>query len=164
MIDSQYDYTPVGFTNGSLENAPGENVGSCKLVCLVCRSRACGTWSHLDCLRFHVQLFWAQMHGLSSDEVLFAFGRHYRDLEPGGTSHQNIRSIIANGIDGVRFSSPPLSPKEQASGGLPPWAAADTGMRRHISAHVLQFRLLLCSIVPDRGTLPRPCAVHVREQ
>ena len=40
VIDSQYDYTPVGFTNGSLENAPGENVGSCKLVCLVCRSSA----------------------------------------------------------------------------------------------------------------------------
>jgi hypothetical protein len=32
VIDAHYDYTPVAFANGALENAPGENVGSCKLV------------------------------------------------------------------------------------------------------------------------------------
>ncbi len=89
-----------------------------------------------NCLQCYVQLFWAQMHGLSTDEVLFAFGRHYRDLDPEGTTHQNIRSIIANGMEGVRFSSPPLSAKQRAGGGLPAWAAADTGTRLHSLIHI----------------------------
>lgn len=86
----------------------------------------------------HAQLFWAQMHGLSSDEVLFAFGRHYRDLEPSGTSHQNIRAIISNGLDGVRFSAPPLSLKQGVAEGLPSWAVARTGM---LDSTVLQLQL-----------------------
>ena len=97
------------------------------------RAQPVDALSHLGCLCMHgVQLFWAQMHGLSSDEVLFAFGRHYRDLEPSGTSHQNIRSIIANGMGYVRFASPPLSPKVRNSGGLPSWAAAGTGAQRTV--------------------------------
>ena len=30
-------------------------------------------------------------------KVLLAFGRHYRDLDPGGTSHPNLRAIAARG-------------------------------------------------------------------
>ena len=72
------------------------------------------------------QLYWAQLHSLRKEELLFAFGRHYRDLSPDGTSHQNIRTIIAApDLSNIRFPDDPpaLLPKCDA---LPAWAVTAT--------------------------------------
>ena len=60
VIDEYYEYAPVAFDNGTVHNEAGQNAGSCKL------------------------LAWALLHGLAKEEVLLAFGRHYRDLDPAG--------------------------------------------------------------------------------
>ena len=87
VIDAVYEYTPAAFTNGATQNEAGQNVGSCKL------------------------LGWALLRGLSREEVLRAFGQHYRDLDPEGTSHPNIRAVMEHGLDKVVFASPPLTPR-----------------------------------------------------
>eukprot|EP01052_Picozoa_sp_SAG31_P006740 SAG31_NODE_313_length_17858_cov_34.811307_6_plen_198_part_00 len=87
VIDSAYDYQPVAFTNGAVENYEGSNAGSSKL------------------------LAWAILHGLTRDQVLLAYGRHYRNLDPNGTDHPNIREIEAKGLVGVDFEVSPLLPK-----------------------------------------------------
>ena len=85
VIDAVYEYTPAAFTNGATQNEAGQNVGSCKL------------------------LGWALLRDLSREEVLRAFGQHYRDLDPEGTSHPNIRAVMEHGLDKVVFASPPLT-------------------------------------------------------
>ena len=87
VIDAVYEYTPAAFTNGATQNEAGQNVGSCKL------------------------LGWALLRGLSREEVLRAFGQHYRDLDPEGDSHPNIRAVMEHGLDKVVFASPPLTPR-----------------------------------------------------
>ena len=37
--------------------------------------------------------------------------RHYRELEPAGASHPNLRAVAAHGLDGVDFPDPPLALK-----------------------------------------------------
>ena len=64
VIDEYYEYAPVAFDNGTVHNEAGQNAGSCKL------------------------LAWALLHGLAKEEVLLAFGRHYRDLDPAGRWEQ----------------------------------------------------------------------------
>lgn len=32
VVDAYYEYTPVAFVNGPVDNAAGENIGACKLV------------------------------------------------------------------------------------------------------------------------------------
>ena len=36
-------------------------------------------------------------------------GQHFRDLDPEGTSHPNIRAVMEHGLDKVVFASPPLT-------------------------------------------------------
>jgi hypothetical protein len=89
FISEHYDYTPQAFRNGTLENAAGQNEGSCKTLGL------------------------ALLAGLSDEEALQAFGEHYRSVlaTPQGTDHGNIRNLMTHGLAGVSFSGQALTPK-----------------------------------------------------
>jgi len=87
FIAAGYDYQPQTFNNGGVENAAGQNEGSCKTLGL------------------------ALLEGLSDEEALLAFGEHYRSVltTPGGSDHGNIRALIKHGLAGVKFTAQPLS-------------------------------------------------------
>jgi len=87
FIGANYDYQPQAFNNGGVENAAGQNEGSCKTLGL------------------------ALLEGLSDEEALLAFGEHYRSVlaTPEGSDHGNIRALIANGLAGVKFTRQPLT-------------------------------------------------------
>jgi len=87
FVAEHYLYQPSAFHNGGVENAAGQNEGSCKTLGL------------------------AKLEGLSDAEALLAFGEHYRGVlqTPEGSDHANIRALIAHGLAGVRFQSEPLS-------------------------------------------------------
>jgi hypothetical protein len=89
FVAAHYDYRPQAFRNGELENAAGENEGSCKTLGL------------------------AKLEGLGDREALLAFGEHYRSVlaAPNGTDHGNIRSLMLHGLAGVAFAGPPLTRK-----------------------------------------------------
>jgi hypothetical protein len=87
FIAAHYDYQPQAFSNGEVQNAAGQNEGSCKTLGL------------------------ALLEGLSDAEALLAFGEHYRSVvaTPEGSDHGNIRALIAHGLAGVKFSAQPLT-------------------------------------------------------
>ena len=87
FIAAGYDYQPQAFNNGGVENAEGQNEGSCKTLGL------------------------AKLEGLSDQEALLAFGEHYRSVlqTPEGSDHANIRALIAHGLAGVSFQGEPLA-------------------------------------------------------
>jgi hypothetical protein len=87
FIADGYDYQPQAFNNGGVENAAGQNEGSCKTLGL------------------------ALLEGLSDEETLVAFGEHYRSVvaTPEGNDHGNIRALIAHGLAGVKFTAQPLT-------------------------------------------------------
>jgi hypothetical protein len=89
FIAASYDYLPQAFSNGAVENAAGQNEGSCKTLGL------------------------ALLEGLSDEETLLAFGEHYRSVQatPDGNDHGNIRALIAHGLAGVKFTAEPLKRK-----------------------------------------------------
>ena len=89
FIADTYDYQPCRFRNGELENAAGENEGSCKILGL------------------------AVLEKLTTGQALLAFGEHYRAVlaTPDGTDHRNIRALMQSGLSGVRFDQPPLKRK-----------------------------------------------------
>lgn len=90
VIDSQYVFTPTAFRNGELENAAGENNGSCKIFAF------------------------ARLQGLEPAQALACFGDFYRKdvLEnPQGTDHQNIRNFMQSGWDGIAFHGTALAEK-----------------------------------------------------
>lgn len=86
FIAAHYDYQPQAFGNGGVENAAGQNEGSCKTLGL------------------------ALLEGFSDQEALLAFGEHYRSVlaTPDGSDHANIRALIAHGLAGVKFAEQPL--------------------------------------------------------
>ncbi|MFC6336561.1 HopJ type III effector protein [Pseudomonas sp. CCM 7891] len=87
FVTSSYDYQPQAFTNGGVENAAGQNEGSCKTLGL------------------------AVLEGLSDQHALLAFGEHYRSVlaTPLGSDHGNIRALIEHGLAGVKFAAQPLT-------------------------------------------------------
>lgn len=89
FIAAHYDYQPQAFSNGQVENAAGQNEGSCKTLGL------------------------AVLEGLSDEEALLAFGEHYRSVAttPEGSDHSNIRALIKHGLAGVTFGAEPLTRK-----------------------------------------------------
>ncbi|AHL74481.1 HopJ type III effector protein [Stutzerimonas stutzeri] len=89
FIANAYDYQPSRFFNGNVENAAGENEGSCKTLGL------------------------AVLEGLTTEETLLAFGEHYQSVleNPSGTDHRNIRALMETGLSGVRFDHQPLTRK-----------------------------------------------------
>lgn len=90
FIAAHYDYQPQAFRNGELENAAGQNEGSCKT------------------------LGFAKLEGLSDPQALLAFGEHYRKVlaTPAGSDHSNIRNLMAHGLAGVTFAAQPLTRKD----------------------------------------------------
>lgn len=90
FVAEHYDYCPQAFRNGEVNNAAGQNEGSCKTLGM------------------------AVMEGLSDLEALQAFGEHYRAVvaTPEGSDHGNIRALMASGLAGVSFDAPPLTRKE----------------------------------------------------
>lgn len=92
VIDAHYDFTPTAFTNGELENAAGENNGSCKI------------------------LAFGQLHQLTAEQTLAGFGEYYSGVlaEPLGQGHQNIRHFIQHGWAGINYQGQPLTPKVKA--------------------------------------------------
>lgn len=89
FIAAHYDYQPQAFNNGGVENAAGQNEGSCKTLGL------------------------ALLEGFSDQEALLAFGEHYRSVlaTPEGTDHGNIRALMAHGLAGVELPARPLARK-----------------------------------------------------
>lgn len=89
FVAEHYDYQPSAFRNGDVENAAGQNEGSCKTLGL------------------------ALLEGLSQDEALRAFGEHYRSVvaTPDGSDHGNIRALMTHGLEGVTFEQQPLKPR-----------------------------------------------------
>ncbi|TWI80433.1 HopJ type III effector protein [Lacibacter cauensis] len=90
VIDSNYNFTPVRFTNGTAVNEAGTNSGSCKLFSF------------------------AQLQGLSKEETLACFGDYYRiDVlqNPESTNHANIRNFMVTGWEGVSFDADALQTK-----------------------------------------------------
>ncbi|WP_295468202.1 HopJ type III effector protein [uncultured Pseudomonas sp.] len=87
FVAAHYHYQPTAFRNGEVQNAAGQNEGSCKTLGL------------------------AKLEGLSDEEALLAFGEHYRSVlqTPEGSDHGNIRALIAHGLAGVSFQGEPLS-------------------------------------------------------
>ncbi|MDI1331147.1 HopJ type III effector protein [Pseudomonas mandelii] len=87
FIATGYDYQPQAFNNGGVENAAGQNEGSCKTLGL------------------------ALLEGLTDEEALLAFGEHYRSVvaTPEGNDHGNIRALITHGLAGVKFTQQPLT-------------------------------------------------------
>ncbi|SHM03761.1 HopJ type III effector protein [Phytopseudomonas punonensis] len=88
-IAEHYDYQPCTFRNGDVENAAGQNEGSCKTLGL------------------------ALLESLSDEEALQCFGEHYRSVlaTPEGSDHGNIRALIKTGLAGVTFEQQPLTRK-----------------------------------------------------
>ncbi|MCQ6259123.1 HopJ type III effector protein [Pseudomonas sp. Q11] len=86
FISNGYDYQPLPFKNGDVDNAAGQNEGSCKALGL------------------------ALLEGLSDEEALLAFGEHYRSVlaTPEGSDHGNIRALMTHGLAGVKFGAQPL--------------------------------------------------------
>ncbi|WP_303318786.1 HopJ type III effector protein [Flavivirga abyssicola] len=90
IIEANYNFLPVAFTNGALQNKKGENSGSCKLFAF------------------------AKAQDLTKEETLACFGTFYFDdvlNDPNGSGHQNIRNFIKTGFDGLSFDEEPLSKK-----------------------------------------------------
>lgn len=93
VITEHYDYTASEFSNGlqqPLINQVGQNEGSCKIFAF------------------------AKLHNLDKQQTLALFGDFYRKdvLEnPDGNDHQNIRTFMRDGWDGIVFKSEALKPK-----------------------------------------------------
>lgn len=87
IIEAHYEYVPTAFRNGSVENAAGQNGGSCKIFAF------------------------ARLHQLTPAETLACFGRYYREdvlQHPEANDHQNIRSFMRGGWGGIRFEGEAL--------------------------------------------------------
>lgn len=90
LIEENYHYSPVRFTNGNVVNEAGSNEGSCKLFAF------------------------AHLHALNEQQTLECFGRYYRDdvlQNPQGDDHANIRQFMLTGWSGIEFDALPLEAK-----------------------------------------------------
>lgn len=89
-IETNYEFTPTAFKNGTLQNASNQNLGSCKV------------------------LAFAKNQKLTKKETLACFGQFYFNevlKDPKGEGHQNIRNFMNTGFDGVTFEGNPLKLK-----------------------------------------------------
>ncbi len=87
FIDSNFEFTPTRFINGSLVNQANQNNGSCKIFSF------------------------AKELSLTKDQTVNLFGDYYRKdvLEnPAGSDHQNIRNFIKTGWEGIVFEEKAL--------------------------------------------------------
>jgi hypothetical protein len=90
VISENYDYSQTAFRNGSVENAAGQNEGSCKIFAF------------------------AKLHDLTEIQTLSLFGDYYRiDVlqNSDATDHQNIRQFMQHGWAGIMFENEALKAK-----------------------------------------------------
>ena len=90
IIEENYVYVPTEFDNGEINNAAGENEGSCKIFAF------------------------AMLNSLSEQQTLACFGHYYRDdvlKHPEASDHANIRSFIKYGWSAIKFTGQALNPK-----------------------------------------------------
>lgn len=92
VIADHYVYSECAFSNGigdgRVENAAGENAGSCKIFAF------------------------AQLNGLNESETLVCFGRYFREDvigKPEDSDHANIRVFMRDGWKGIRFHGQALN-------------------------------------------------------
>ena len=88
VVEENYSFTETAFSNGDLENAAGENSGSCKLFSF------------------------AKIQGLKEEQTLACFGIYYRDdvlKNPDADNHQNIRNFMKTGWAGIEFDGKALN-------------------------------------------------------
>ena len=87
FLENNYTFQPTAFKNGSIENKQGQNEGSCKILAL------------------------AILENFSDEEALLAFAEHYHSVlaTPEGQDHQNIRSLMQQGLKTVNFAKYPLT-------------------------------------------------------
>ena len=79
LLDANFDYFEVPFTNGDVKNAANQNVGSAKILSFGLLAR------------------------LNEEETLRMFGPLSENLSPTGTDHPNIRAFKKTGWAGVVF-------------------------------------------------------------
>jgi hypothetical protein len=86
FIAQHYQYQASAFRNGDVQNAAGQNEGSCKTLGL------------------------ALLENFSLEETLRCFGEHYRSVlaTPDGSDHGNIRALMSTGLAGVQFEQASL--------------------------------------------------------
>ncbi len=87
VIAENYVYSPTAFRNGELDNAAGQNEGSCKIFAF------------------------AQLNELTEEQTLSLFGDYYRvDVlqNPDANDHQNIRQFMEQGWAGIVFENAAL--------------------------------------------------------
>ncbi|WP_291867797.1 HopJ type III effector protein [Maribacter sp.] len=90
VIEENYDFTPIAFTNGKLQNKAGENSGSCKLFAF------------------------AALQGFTVNETLRCFGTYYSEevlFNLDGDNHPNIRNFMLSGFEGISFDGEALQKK-----------------------------------------------------
>ena len=90
FIDSNFQFTPTAFDNGSHHNPIGENNGSCKIFAF------------------------GIINKLTEQQMLTCFGDYYRNdviNNPDAGDHQNIRQFMLNGWAGIKFSGQALTKK-----------------------------------------------------
>ncbi|MFW1676892.1 HopJ type III effector protein [Pontibacter sp. JAM-7] len=89
VIEQHFLYQPTAFRNGELENAAGQNEGSCKIFAF------------------------AKLMQLDEQTTLRCFGRFYQDVmaTPDGSDHGNIRNFMQSGWSGIIFSNTALTSK-----------------------------------------------------
>lgn len=90
VIECNYEFTQVAFSNGLQKNGSGENSGSCKLFAFTL------------------------LQGFNQQQTLACFGTYYRDdvlLHPDNDDHQNIRQFMINGWAGITFIADALTAK-----------------------------------------------------
>jgi len=80
-IDENYVHIPTAFKNGELINKADENQGSARIF------------------------YFARLHELSEHDTLRLFAEHYQSVleDASGNSHQNIRSFMKHGWQGIGF-------------------------------------------------------------
>lgn len=87
IIAENYVYQPTAFCNGAVENAVGQNEGSCKIFAF------------------------GKVNNLTVTNTLALFGDYYHVevlQNPDATDHQNIRQFMQYGWAGVVFENEAL--------------------------------------------------------
>jgi hypothetical protein len=91
VIEENFTFIPMAFSNGHLTNTAGENNGSCKIFAF------------------------AKLNQLNKLQTLTCFGSYYFEdvlQHPEATDHQNIRNFLEFGWDGIWFESQVLAARK----------------------------------------------------
>ena len=90
LIEQEYTFSNIAFTNNGLTNSKNANQGSAKVFCF------------------------GLMHSLDEKDTIRCFGEHYKSVLESPedvTSHLNIRNFLKIGWEGVSIDKNALSVK-----------------------------------------------------